>query len=273
MAGVKLLTTIFVMGYLAALISLYIKQRELLYYPVPDNKTFAEHMSTVNIVGTSEVYIKTADDVTIQTWYRPPTEANGEIILFLSGNSGNISYRSHTLKILAEMGYGFIIPAWRGFGKSEGTPNKEGLLNDARACVSYLNTNGYNMENVIVVGESLGTGIATHMANEHKFKGILLLSPYTSIADRAQELYPIFPIRDLVLDNFDNLSGIKNVTSPVIIIHGALDQIIPKEHGELVFAKAREPKKLIIYPDRDHFNYNKRAIFLEMRNFLLNTSQ
>lgn len=256
------LAIIMVVSYLAVLGHIATAQRSLMYHPRSDEKQLAEY----NLHDTTESFITTSDGLKLQVWHHPP-EINGKMVIFFHGNAGNIGQRVEKLRILGELGYGYIIAAWRGFGESQGSPSKEGIYTDARTVIEYAKSLGYHTEDIILVGESLGSGIATKMATEQKFKGLFLITPYTTINDRAQEIYFYLPVKYLLKDNFNNVDEIKNVKIPVIIIHGDDDDIIPHHHGEKVFSAASDPKKFILYPGVKHADYDDRIVFEEMDKF------
>ncbi len=247
---------LFLLGYV------YFNQRNLLYHPSNN----IEDISYYDFEGAQEIIISTQDGVKLQAWYKNPQDG-GLMVVFFHGNAGNIADRIDKLKALAELGDGFIIPSWRGFGKSEGHPTKDGLLNDAEATLKFLKSNGYDLKDIIMIGESLGTGIATKMATNYKFKGLLLLTPYTSIADRAGEIYPFLPTQLLTKDNFEVLSKIDLINQPLLIIHGDKDDVVPLDHAMKIYNKAKEKKKIIIYPGAGHSNYNYKDAFANMQEF------
>lgn len=248
--------------YLLSIAYMYFFQRSFLYHPLKEVNGLAHY----KLSNTEEVFLTADDGTKIQAWFRTPD--NGcDMTIFLHGNYGSLDDRADKLKQLADMGYGFIIPAWRSFGKSEGEPNMENLYSDARTVIKFAASKGYNTENIIMIGESLGTGIATKMANEFSFKGLFLITPYTSIADRAGEIYPGMPTKTLTKDNYKVLENIATIKQPLLIIHGTNDTIIPHSHSEKIIAAAMEPKKLVIYPGIGHSNYNIKAVFTEMKNY------
>jgi uncharacterized protein len=244
------------------LLLIYFNQRSMMYHPHGQTNP----LSYYSIDNTEEVTLTTIDGVKLQAWFRP-ADKNHDMVVFLHGNGGNLENRVEHLKQLSEMGYGFIIPAWRSFGKSEGKPTMDGLFLDARAAIKFIQAQGYSLLNTIMIGESLGTGVATQMALENKFKGLFLITPYTSIADRADEIYPFMFARYLTKDNFKVLDNIASIKHPVLIIHGDQDNIVPQTHSEKIFAAANEPKRFITYPGVNHINYDKKEVFWEMNNF------
>ncbi len=259
---IKSILIIIPLIYLVIIVLIYINQRSMMYHPHKETHDLASY----HLDKTSEITLITEDKIKLQAWVRKPDHGQ-EMVVFLHGNAGNLENRADKLKQLAEMGYGFIIPAWRGFGKSEGSPTEQGLYLDAEAAISYLKAQHYPLAQTIMIGESLGTGIATAMALKYKFKGLFLITPYTSIADRAAEIYPFMFAQYLTKDNFKVLANIAEINQPLLIIHGTKDVVVPYEHAERIFAKAKEPKKLITYPGIGHNNYDVEEVFKQMQQF------
>lgn len=249
--------------YCLIVVVLYINQRNLMYHPDKQKHELVYY----NLDGTEEVTLHTKDNIKLQAWFRR-SNGDGEMVIFLHGNAGSLENRINHLRQLSEMGYGFIIPAWRGFGKSEGFPTEEGLYLDAEAVIDYIKSKGYKVLKIIMIGESLGTGIAVRMAQKYKFKGLFLIAPYTSIADRAGEIYPYMLSQYLTKDNFKVLDNIDKINQPLFMIHGTADKVVPYEHAKKIFAKAKEPKKFITYDGIGHNNYNIKDAFSKMQIFL-----
>lgn len=243
---------------------LYVNQRSLQYFPDKE----IEDISTLNLGDSKETFLETEDGVKIQTWFHLPTKEGMPMVIFYHGNAYNLAHRNLKFKELIDMGYGFVAPSWRGYGKSEGSPTEEGLYKDARAAVKFLNELGYKTEESIVIGESLGSGLAVKMATEHKFKGVFLITPYTRIADRAQEMYWYLPVKHLIKDNYNNIDNINNINdAPLLIVHGTEDEVIPMSHAEEIIDKASGTKKLIIYPGKGHNNLDTRELYKEMTKY------
>jgi len=105
---------------------------------------------------------------------------------------------------------------------------------------------------IILFGQSLGTGVAVQMATEFHPGGAMLLAPYLSIPKAAQTLYPFLPATLLVLDRFDSEKKIGSVHAPLLIVNGALDDVVPPSHGLKLYSLANEPKEFHSFPDRGH---------------------
>ena len=142
------------------------------------------------------------------------------------------------------------------------------MYNDARKSVEWLNKAGVISKNIILYGESLGTGVATELGQDNSFAGIVLESPFTSIADAAKIYYPYLPIDLLIKDRYDSLKKIKNINIPILIMHGKKDDVVPFKMGVELFEKANNPK-FSYFPDNDdHMMEFNDQLMNALRNFL-----
>ena len=158
--------------------------------------------------------------------------------------------------------------AWRGFSGNKGSPTEKNLYVDGRASIDWVkkNTNFKNSD-IILYGESLGCAVAVELGMHEKFKSIILEAPFTSMGDIGQQKYPIYPVKYLTLDKFDNLSKIERMLSPLLIIHGKNDEVIPYIHSLKLFQKAKEPKKHVCIDEAMHNNLYDYNIDKEVINF------
>jgi len=231
-------------------------QRALLYLPDKSIGTPEQY----GLSGFTENFIKTADDISIQTWYRP-AKIGMPTVLYFHGNASHIGNRAGVFSALAGKGFGVLATSYRGYGKSDGKPSEEGLYADARAAVNYaLNDKKIPLEKIIIFGESLGTGVSVQMAGEYRVGGLVLQAPYTSISDRAAEIYWFIPVKLILMDDFDSIGKINRVRSPLLIFHGAHDLTIPIRHGKKLLAAANEPKEAVFFPEVGHNNFDSAEI-------------
>ena len=159
------------------------------------------------------------------------------------------------------MNINFLLLSWRGFSGNKGEPTEQGLYQDARSAVKWLIKQGVFEENIIIYGESLGTGVTTEIAQNKNFAGIILESPFTSMVAAGKSKYPIFPIRLLLKDRYESDKKIKNIKSPVLIMHGEQDNIVPFWMGEKMFELANEPKYSYFSKYDDHMmDFNNELI-------------
>ena len=159
-----------------------------------------------------------------------------------------------------------MLLAWRGYSDNLGKPTEKNLYIGGESAVKWIFENlNYDYENKIIYGESLGCSITVELGARYKFKFIKLESPFTSISDIARKRYKIYPIKNLVLDKFDNYSKIDKILCPILIISGKKDEVIPHSHSKKLFLKAKNPKKNLFVDEAMHnnlydFNIDKEVI-------------
>ena len=249
--------------YFFASLGLYIFQRDLLYHPTENN--YDGDKLTVNI---QEVKIITDDNIDLLAWYHNKDINKFKTILFLHGNAGSLENRIHKINHFEDMNINFLLLSWRGFSGNKGKPTEKGLYQDARSAVKWLVKQGVIEENIIIYGESLGTGITTEIAQNKNFAGIILETPFTSMVAAGKSKYPIFPIKLLLKDKYESDKKIKNIKSPVLIMHGEEDQIVPFWMGEKMFQMANEPKYSYFTKFDDHMMEYDENLVLELKKFI-----
>lgn len=191
------------------------------------------------------VFLQTEDDIRLHGWYIPHQNAKRTLIFF-HGNAGNISHRGDSIKIFHHLGLNVFIPDYRGYGKSKGRPSEMGLYADARSAWHYLlSTRGLTRDNIIIFGRSLGGVVATNLAANVQPGALILESVFSSARDMANSLLPGVSKLILLRFNLDSESMIKQVHSPLLIMHSPDDEIIPFRQGQKVFQAANSPKQFV----------------------------
>ncbi|WP_434685969.1 alpha/beta hydrolase [Pseudanabaena minima] len=239
-------------AYIGLAIVLYIGQSSLVFMPSKDV------IETPAILGINfeNIQITTRDNINLDTWFVPAKDndlVGKGVILFCHGNGGNISNRISYLPIFRELGLATFLFDYRGYGKSGGTPSEEGTYADVEAAWQYLTQERQiPPQKIIIYGESLGGAIASYLAqkisqpNGNNNAGALVLaSTFTSISDRAAELYPFMPIRFLSRFSYNSIERLPSIKIPVLVIHSIDDEIIPFHHGDRNFQVANQPKNLV----------------------------
>ena len=145
---------------------------------------------------------------------------------------------------LAQAGFGVLAIDYRGYGGSSGRPSEEGLRADARAAFDFARA-AAPQASIALFGESLGTGVAVNLARERPLAGVLLNSPFASIADHFAVHLPRLPYRLLLTQRFDSEGQIAGVGAPVMILAGTADDVTVIGEARRLFARAHEPKRMI----------------------------
>ena len=222
--------------YFVITVVVYFFQRKLLYHP------FSPQITGKGLIHNFEtINFKTSDNFELKGWFHLKN-FNKKTILFLHGNAGNLDNRIDKLNFLGNMDINFLIISWRGYSGNPGNPSETGLYKDALGGIEWLNKKGISNDRIILYGESLGTAIATEVAQNENFAGIILEAPFTSMVDMGQKIYPIFPVKFLLKDKYESKNKIKNIKSPILVLHGRKDKIVPFYMGEKIFEMANSPK-------------------------------
>ena len=250
-------------GYLLVTLVLYFFQRNLLYYPAVNNY-FGEKLN----VPVEKVKIKTEDDIELLSWYHNKNSKDYKTILFLHGNAGTLENRIHKINHFKDIDINFLLLSWRGFSGNNGYPSEKGIYEDARSAVRWLKNKGIVEKNIIIYGESLGTGAAVEIAQNNDFAGVILESPFTSMIDAGKTKYPFFPVRLLLKDKYESDKKIKKIKSPILIMHGEVDRIVPFWMGNKMYKLANEPKYSYFSKYDDHMMEYNEKLLNELKKFI-----
>ena len=166
------------------------------------------------------------------------------------------------------MNINFLIIAWRGFSGNSGKPSEQGLYVDGKSAIDWLIKKGINEKNLVLYGESLGTGVAVDLAQNKSYAGIILETPFTSMVDAAKRFYPYIPVNLLLKDKFENYKKVKNINSPILVMHGKVDQIVPFSMGKKIFEMANEPKYSHFTKYDNHMMEYDEKLVLTLKSFL-----
>ena len=241
--------------YIFVIIFLFFYQRKLLYHPSENN--YLDENSLNHQIEKKFIQ----SDNKLVSWYFKKN-SNFKTILFFHGNAGKLDNRVYKLNELSKLDINYLIIAYRGFSGNKGYPTEEGLYEDAKFSKNWLNQNGIKDKDIILYGESLGTAVAVDLASKFKFSGIILESPFTSMTKLAQKYYPIFPIKIILKDKYDTLSKIKKINSPILVLHGQMDTIVPFSMGVEIFENANNPKSKYFIKNDDHMmEFDQNLVF------------
>jgi len=222
-------------------------QRALIYLPDPMDPGSASGV----FESGSDVVLNTDDGLSLAAWRVDPVESNGMAVLYLPGNAGNRLNRVDVGQALADEGFVVLLIDYRGYGGNPGTPTEDGLELDAEAAVSYLDSIGFSSSDTIYVGESLGTGVATRLASIVPPAGLVLRSPYSSMAAVAESAIGL-PIGWMVRDRFDTLDAMRSVACPVTVLAGADDTLVPLDQSRAVAESAPNLFELVVVAGAGH---------------------
>ena len=221
-------------------------------------------------LAVEDVFLNSADGTRIHGWYVPCEDAIASV-LFLHGNGGNITdwlpqlyYLHHKTQV------NVLAIDYRGFGKSNGFPSEAGVLQDARAGRRWLaERQQIDEADIVLMGRSLGGGIAIQLAVELNPRALILERTFTSLPDAAFAQYPILPTKLLMRNRFNSLSAIRRYPGPLLQSHGTDDRIVPYDQGVAVFdAAPGTAKEFISVNGGTHHSPQPNGYFQHLRDFL-----
>lgn len=213
--------------YFIACIGLYFGQEKIIFRPdkLPENHQFR---------AGEEVEIEVAEGIFLNSLYLRTSAPRG-VILYFHGNKGSNRRCLRQANTLTGNGYDIFMPDYRGYGKSDGVLNsEEEMLSDAQKVYDYLKTK-YEEANIVLVGYSLGTGLASFLAANNNPQQLILNSPYISFNDLKDRRFPLIPDW-LIKYPLRNIDFLKNVKTAITIFHGTSDRVIPYDSSETLRA-------------------------------------
>jgi uncharacterized protein len=226
--------------YVVLIAFMYFQQRKLQYFPNRIEITPEQ----VGLIDVQRIVLQTPDGEKILAWYHPAPKYR-PTLLYFHGNAGGLSGRVDKLRFYQSHGFGFLAVSYRGFEGSTGMPSEARLLIDAKTAYDWLISHNVADGKIVVLGESIGTGVAVQLVSQKPIQALALEAPYFNAVDVGAKIYWYLPVRLLMKDQFRSSEFIANYHGPLLIIHGTQDQIIPLDQGQKLFEIANQPKQLI----------------------------
>ena len=218
-----------------------------------------------------DVWFQSADGTRLFGWY-VEARADAAVVLWCHGNAGTVINRLENLRELCRLGLSVFLFDYRGYGRSQGRPSEDGLYQDAIGAYDYLTrVRQIRPERIVIFGRSLGAAVAADLASMKPAAGLILESPFPSIAAVARHHYGGMPVHWLLGAEFKLIDRLPQLSLPKLVIHGDQDDIIPIEFGRQVFEAARPPKQWYAIAGADHNNTYQvggRVYFRQFADFI-----
>jgi fermentation-respiration switch protein FrsA (DUF1100 family) len=240
----------------------YVAQRSLMYFPDTARVVPAE----AGLPEAEEVPLTAADGVRVAAWHVPPRD-DKPVIVYFHGNGGALHFRVARFRRLIADGVGLVALEYRGYGGSAGSPSEQGLIADAQAAYRFA-AGRYPPQQLVLWGESLGSGVAIALAAERPVGRVILEAPFTSAVALGARHYWYLPVSLLMKDQFRSDLRIGKVTAPVMIMHGVLDRVVPYAMGEALFDLANKPKHFVRFLDGGHEDLDDNGALDAVARFL-----
>jgi uncharacterized protein len=243
--------------YFLVCLALLLGQNRLIFRPI------AKVERTPRDIGLDyeevRIGVRTEDGKTekVHGWWVPGAKGERQVMLYLHGNGGNISYNLTAVQAFHKLGFSTLLFDYRGYGRSEGAfPTEAEVYRDAGAVWDYLvKIRGIQPENIFLYGHSLGGAIAIDLAvRQPKVAGVITDGTFTSMRAVADQvpIYRLFPADLLLTHYFDSLSKLRLLRAPLLLIHGMEDSVVPATMSQVLYDKATVPKQLLLLPSAGH---------------------
>ena len=239
-------------GYGALCALLYLLQERLIFLPrqLPEGVRNA----VAELPGVVEIEARAADGTRLHGWLRHTAAedaARPGLVIYFGGNAEEVSWQVHGAEDLAP--WSLAAFNYRGYGLSEGRPGEAALVADALAVFDRLAARAdVDPERIVVFGRSLGSGVAVPLAAARPVRGVVLVSPFDSLARVGWRHYPFVPVSWLLRHPFDSLAHAPSLEAPLLVLAGERDRIIPATHSRRLFDAWRGPKRWVPLPEADH---------------------
>lgn len=251
-AAMKVLVTVCIVGMLVVAALLLFEER-FIFRPTraPAAGVVPEEL------GVEQCHFLTRDGVRLHAWWHPgegeDDPARRPVVLWCHGNAGNLTHRADNLRILARSGLSVLLFDYRGYGQSQDKPSEVGLYLDAEAAYRYVvDQRGISPVRVVVFGRSLGSAVALHAALKHRTAGLIMESPFESVAAMVAQMPVLRVFAAFLKSRFKNRERVRWLKVPLLVVHGDRDRTVPIEQGRAVFAAAPEPKEFYVVEGAGH---------------------
>jgi pimeloyl-ACP methyl ester carboxylesterase len=249
-------------GYVLMCALLYFGQERSIFFPLPNDAQLRQQYTA------QRFEIKTSD-ATLEGWWIENTHATTPaVIVYFGGNAEDVLYTaSDASKIAARA---LVVVNYRGYGGTPGRPGQEALYDDGNAIYDYVIKRGVPSEHIVVMGRSLGSGVASMLAGARPLGAAILITPYDTLAAVAAGHYPFLPVRLLLRHPFPSTDWAKRTRAPALFLAAEHDDVVPATHAQKLFEVWAGPKQIHVLARTGHNDIETHPDYYRLINeFLL----
>ena len=262
-SSVLTLLAVLLSAFVLICLFLYLRQERFLFEPVSTDPELARHWLA------QRVQIPAGDHWIEGWWIDNPDATNSATVLYFGGNAEDVLTTATTARQLGARR--LLVTNYRGYGKTPGRPGQAALYADALVVYDYAErADGVIPTNIVVMGRSMGSGMATMLAAKRKVRAAILITPYDSILSVAERHYSAFPVRLLLRHPFPSLEFAAKAHAPLLIIAAERDMLIPATHAQRLADTWAGPREIHILPDMAHNNIEQHPDYYSLISAFLN---
>ena len=269
--GLLRLARAFAIAYLFVLLLMTFLERSMVY-PVPP---LGRADWSAGGQEFEDVHFASADGTKLHGWFSEHDEPK-RAILYFHGNGEQVADNADLISLLADqLDASVFLFDYRGYGKSDGKPAEKGIVADGLAAQRWLaERTGRGTDQIVLVGRSIGGGVAVACAAELGAEALVLQSTFARLTDTAAHHLPWLPVRWLMQNRYDSLARIERYDGPLLASHGTADRVVPFEHGRRLFdAAPSERKQFITHTGGGHNDPQPPSYYGQLQEFLDGDSQ
>jgi uncharacterized protein len=242
-AGATIFAAILLYAYAS-----YLRRTSMFF---PDRFPLGDWDRSRYAIEPRDVHFTTSDNVRLHGWLIRSSALDAPLLVWFHGNGGNITGRAPIAEELARRGTSVLLFDWRGYGRSEGSPTEDALLDDASAAYEFASLQA-NPRDIVLYGESVGGPYAAHVAKTRRCRCVIIENSFPSLRALGNALYFPLPLgllapRALATSRWLNAAG-----RPVLVMHGRRDEVIPFRLGQQLYDDLRVPKEILVSETAGH---------------------
>jgi fermentation-respiration switch protein FrsA (DUF1100 family) len=224
------------------------------YVAFPGMAEQGQPQTRIQYGGDAQVlHLTTSTGIPIAAVFGSAYEPNRPTILYFYGNAGCVAYSEGEFDHFRKLNCNVLIPDLSGYGASGGKPSETNFYATADAAWDYLQSRPQiNKSKIIVVGWSMGAGVAVDLASRKSVAGLATFNAFTTLPAMARKVMPYIPTGLFLKYKFDNLSKISRIHCPVLICNGKIDTLVPPDMSDKLAAAAGGPVTRLVIPTADH---------------------
>jgi pimeloyl-ACP methyl ester carboxylesterase len=250
-------------------LAVYFMQDGMIFYrqPIPEARR-AEIAQRFPAAG--ELVLDSADGVRVHAWH---VKAPGPLVIYFGGNAEEVSWmldRVGNPERGETPGVGWLLVNYRGYGPSGGSPSERALVEDALGMYDLaVALPGVDKSRIFAFGRSLGSGVAVQLAAKRPIRGLILATPYDSIAAVAKRYYWYLPVDLMLKHRFDSLALAPAMKQPLLALIAERDEVIPPSHGDVLYEAWGGVKARVLLTGAGHNSTDSHPLFWsEVRKFI-----
>lgn len=242
----------------------YLAQDSLIFYRQPLTEARRGDIAR-RFPAVREIFLETADGTKLHAWH---VAGSGPTVLYFGGNAEEVSWMLD--EVAAKPVASWLLVDYRGYGASEGAPSERALVADAKQLYDHAVTlPGVDARRMFAFGRSLGSGVAVALAAQRPLAGLILATPYDSLAALAKRYYWFLPVDWMLKHRFDSIALAPGLKTPLLCLIAERDEVIPAVHAERLFEAWGGAKRRIVLTGAGHNTSDAHPLFWpSIREFL-----